>query len=161
MHFQEIWLSSIQHQIAFNQIYRNNSWIRRALGLYDLPIGFPYIKFLYQKFPIVYTSRYSLNILENGFNLVPNTTFGYFNKAENINVGIEKAFQIDKIIELTRYENPNPIVKAININWIHLKYYNAENEETEMLLCVGGNYMPTMKTETNQLFEMLNQFPKS
>ena len=114
-----------------------------------------------QKFPIIYTSRCSLTILEHGFNLEPNTTFGYLYKAENLNIGIDKVFKIDKIIELSRYENPNPIVKAININWIRLKFYNVENQEAEILLSVGGNYMPTMKTETNQLFEMLNQFPKS
>lgn len=155
MEIKEIWVSSRKHQIEFNKIHKQNSGIRKAFGLYKMPSDFPFIRLFWQKLPIVYNKRFSLKINDNGLALKPNSKFGLFNRAKNINVGINDPLLINDIISIDRYENPEPFMKMFNINWIQIRFYNGEKEEEEMLFCAGGKLMHSIVAKTNEIFDTI------
>jgi hypothetical protein len=154
MRKKEIWVSTKEHQANFNTVIQQNSWLRKSLGLYKLPTDFPYIRFLWQKSPIVYNKRFSLEINDDEIKLIPNNEFGLFNRAKNINVDTNQPMVINEVISKSRYQNPKPFMEMFNINWIQIKFFKEEKEE-EMLLCAGGKFMSKMAKETNIIFEAI------
>ena len=154
MIYKEVWGSSKQHQKELNNIVKQNSLIRKAIGIYKIPKDFPYVGILWNKFPIVYDQRFSLELINEKVTLTENNKFGFLNKAKNINKAINNNITISEIINISRYENPQPFIKYFNINWIELTYRNNDTTN-EILLAVGGKLMSSVRKQTNILYQEL------
>ena len=154
MEIKEVWISSKTHHNQFNEIYKNNSWFRRILGMYKIPINFPYMNISWSKIPIVYNSKCSIKISEKYLELKANNNFGFINNPKNINTKFNKTIKFVDISNIDRYKNPNPLTKAFNINWISLRFNNGDMEE-EFLLCAGGKIMTTISKETNIVYNYI------
>jgi len=156
MEVNEIWLSSRDHQDQFNKIHQNNSRIRKILGLYKIPSNFPYKEILWQKFPIVYNNICSLEVNENRLIIKSKHEFGFFNSLKNINSGYNQIILIKKISNISRYKNQYPFMENFNINWICIRFSDSKIEK-ELLFCVGGKLMNSIKKETDKVYELIGR----
>lgn len=47
-------------------------------------------------------------------------------------------------------------MKTFNINWVQILFHDGDKEK-EMMFCAGGKYMPTIKGETNKIFDLIEE----
>lgn len=150
----EIWISSTNHLEAVNSIIKNTpSWKRNLLGVYNLPCDFPSVKLNHAGTrPLMYFSNGELTFkndklyytaLKSEDNLLNN----YYNL--NDNLSFELISSNIKSIEWCPHKTT--FVGKIKWNWIRIKC-NEDTLDGDFLICADGD------TNTENLFEMLNQF---
>lgn len=122
-----------------------------------MPSDFPFIRLLWQKLPIVYNNRFSLEINDDGLKLIPNSKYGLLNRGKNINLKVDQTIFIQEFISLSRFKNPDHFMKIFTINWIQVNYLNEQKEEAEILLCAGGKFMPNIVKKTDNIFNSIHE----
>jgi hypothetical protein len=151
--FDNIWISSIEHLNEFSTISKSNGWWKTLFGKNKIPIGFPQVRMGAKYIPVVFLAKGSLQLFERQIEFHPNR-FEPDNGKDYKNLNIDFRFELlYNTVELSVYTNPNPFMRALNIQWLKLSGIN--NGLPDILLSAGGTRMNQIKKENEKLLELL------
>ena len=118
MIFEPVWISSSEHLQAFQRAYGETSIIRRLLGEFKLPEGFPYVRgFMapWWRIPLIMTSAGRLRL--------ENRTLSYeatpwelpFSRVYNLRSDWKFVLTAPDITAIEDFEAPSPVARYYNI----------------------------------------------
>jgi len=154
--FPVIWISSVEHLVAFSALAKMNPWWKLLLGINKVPGDFPYVKIGSRKYPLVCFSEGSLDLYERELkykaNWHPSTI-----KNEYFNLKRELSFEFEyNSIKVSRFKHPKPFMKAFNIDWVKLTLPGNYGSD-HILLSVGGSgiKLSQITKPNDEIFEFL------
>ena len=153
---QKIWVSTPEHFKAFTKIHQENSWLRKLLGLYNIPVGFPYLEGIGIITPLIYQQKCYLSIDNNEISIQPNPDYNSF-WIRNL---IEKPpfkLPFHKINEVSIIENDAYRFSPFNRNkWLKVNFSKQNGEQDEMLLCGDAKATTHRNSTTENIFNILS-----
>jgi hypothetical protein len=141
MIFEPVWVSSVEHLLAFEKSFREASYLRRLLGAYLLPDGFPYTRgwlgFPW-RIPVVMFSSGRLRIGEHVLDFEATAWHPPFNRLHHMRTDWKFTLTAPEVSAIEPFESVSPVLRYYSLPFTRIRT-NKGGDLADFLLCVGGS----------------------
>ena len=142
MLFEPVWISTSQHLDRFYQLYASTPMPEKALGIYNLPEGFPHVHMYWGllplfRVPVVMVAAGAFRVESDGiqFEAKPFRIFG--SRLRNLQTDLHIHLRSDELTSIERYAAPSPVISYYNLPFTCVHSTQA-GLASNFLVCAGG-----------------------
>ena len=155
--YQNVWVSTKNHQEAFAKIYQRNSLFRKLIGVYRIPEGFPNMEGFSFIIPLIYQYRCSLFFDEDQILLASNPHFDSF-LIRNISNEFKLAIPFTQILSIDLHQNKDIPMSSFNGNkWVKIVFMDESNSKQEILFCEDARSKSNRNAITKRMFNAIRK----
>jgi hypothetical protein len=165
MLFEPVWISSLEHLAAFDNIFHATSWLRRLFIAYQIPEGFPHIVLpqrLWNRptIPIIMFSQGQMLIKDQELDFwAQDWSFSYNGGFTRENLITEWDFTIaaEEILAIEPSPYQSPLMSFYQIPFTRILTSHKDKLLRDFLVCVGGEgiFLGKIRKESEELARAL------